>query len=64
MVVSLVVDEFGKPGNIKIKYSSLEADLDEAAVAAVAKWRFRPKREGWRAYPMRYEITLSGTQGQ
>jgi TonB family protein len=42
-VVSVVVDEHGKPQNIQV-LRHLEMGLDEASVAAVSKYKFKPGR--------------------
>lgn len=36
----------GKPESVELKHSSGSARLDEAAMAAVRKWRFVPARKG------------------
>lgn len=36
----------GKPESVELKHSSGSARLDEAALAAVRKWRFVPARKG------------------
>jgi TonB family protein len=41
VLVGLVVDTAGKPSNIHILKSD-DSDLDKAAMAAVAKYRFKP----------------------
>ena len=41
MVLSLIVDDQGRPQNLKI-VRALGFDLDQRAVEAVEKWKFKP----------------------
>lgn len=44
VTMMLIVDENGNPGNIEILYP-LGAGLDDEAVRAVSKWKFKPAQE-------------------
>ncbi|MGB0126250.1 MAG: energy transducer TonB, partial [Rhodocyclaceae bacterium] len=46
VVLRVHVDPNGRPGSIAIRTSSGSERLDQAATAAVARWRFVPARRG------------------
>ncbi|MDE3011981.1 MAG: energy transducer TonB [Pseudomonadota bacterium] len=52
----------GQPGNLSVLDSSGSADLDAAALAGVARWRFHPARRGdrqvaaWLDIPVRFAL--------
>jgi protein TonB len=46
VVVSCVVDESGNLSSSRIKQSSGQPELDKAALAAVARWKFKPATRG------------------
>jgi periplasmic protein TonB len=48
VVVSCQVDVAGKVSSARIRQSSGHADLDKAALDAVAKWKFKPATKGGR----------------
>jgi protein TonB len=48
VVVSCVVDESGNLSSSRIKQSSGQPELDKAALAAVARWKFKPATRGGR----------------
>ncbi len=59
LVVSLVVDEHGKPSDVKI-VKSAGTQLDESVLTAVEQYRFKPGTldNAPAAIPMNLEITL------
>jgi protein TonB len=69
VLVEAVVDERGVPTGVRIKESSGHSLLDEAAVAAVKKWRFLPARSGGKAVaarvvaPIEFRLLKSGIPG-
>jgi TonB family protein len=56
-VVSLVVDEHGKPQNIQV-VRHLEKGLDHSAVVAVSKYQFKPATLNGRPVPVQVEIMV------
>jgi TonB family protein len=50
-VLSIIVEPDGTPSNIRVS-SSLGMGLDEKAIEAVKKWRFRPSMKD--GHPVRY----------
>jgi periplasmic protein TonB len=51
VTVRVLVDERGRPGEVRLAESSGHARLDEAAIAAIRKWTFAPARRGAQAVP-------------
>jgi periplasmic protein TonB len=51
VTVRVLVDANGRPGQVQLQSSSGHSRLDEAAVAAIRKWRFAPARRGAQAVP-------------
>lgn len=56
--ISLVVSEDGKPRNIRA-ITSAGLGLDEAAIAAVSKWRFKPGLKDGLAVPVSVDVEVS-----
>jgi protein TonB len=69
VLVEAVVDERGVPTGVRLKESSGHGLLDEAAVAAVKKWRFSPARSGGKTVstrviaPIEFRLLKSGIPG-
>jgi protein TonB len=58
VLLSIVVDENGLPRNIKV-VRPLGLGLDQKAIEAVMKWRFRPGMKGGRAVPVQAQVEVS-----
>jgi TonB family protein len=58
VLLSVVVDENGVPQNIKV-VRPLGMGLDQKAIEAVMKWRFRPGMKGGKAVPVMAQIEVS-----
>jgi protein TonB len=58
VVLSIVVDETGMPRNFKV-VRPLGLGLDEKAIEAVQKWRFRPAMKDGRAVAVRATVEVS-----
>ena len=58
VVLSLVVDENGIPQNIKVIHS-LGLGLDQKAIEAVQKWRFKPGLKDGKAVPVFADIEVN-----
>ena len=58
VLLSIVVDPSGLPRNIKV-VRALGLGLDEKAIEAVMKWRFRPGMKGGRAVPVQAQVEVS-----
>jgi TonB family protein len=58
VMLSLVVNESGKPVNIKVT-KSLGMGLDEKAIEAVQKWQFNPGTKDGQPVPVRATIEVS-----
>ncbi len=58
VLLSLVVDETGKPANINV-IVPLAMGLDEAAVEAVSQWRFIPGRKDGKAVPVLVKVQVT-----
>jgi TonB family protein len=58
VLLSIVVDVNGLPRDIKV-VRPLGLGLDEKAIEAVAKWRFRPGMKGGRAVPVQAQVEVS-----
>ena len=62
VMVRVYIDTAGLPRNVQVSASSGHARLDDAAVAAVQKARFRPYTQngqpaaGWAAIPINFEL--------
>lgn len=62
VLLRVYIDERGLPASVQISRSSGFARLDEAALAAVKKWRFKPYAEngqpmaGWAVIPVIFEL--------
>jgi len=56
VVISLIVDEKGQPTSLAVTKSA-GALLDEAALAAVRKWRFEPARKDGVKVRVRWSVT-------
>jgi periplasmic protein TonB len=55
-LVTVYISEFGRVDKVELKQSSGHALLDEAALEAAKKWRFRPAQLNKRAVPSKVEI--------
>jgi len=51
VVLSVIVDELGRPRNIRV-FRSLGLGLDQKAVDAVSQWRFKPGRKDGKPVPV------------
>lgn len=58
VLLSIVVDQNGLPRDIKI-VRPLGLGLDQKAIEAVMKWRFRPGMKGGRAVPVQAQVEVS-----
>jgi periplasmic protein TonB len=58
VLLSIVVDEHGLPRNIKV-IRPVGLGLDEKAIDAVSRWRFRPGLKGGRAVAVQANIEVS-----
>jgi len=58
VVLELVVDENGVPQNIKV-LRSLGLGLDQKAIEAVQKWRFKPGQKDGKAVPVSANIEVN-----
>ena len=58
VLLSLIVDEMGKAVNIKVA-RSLGLGLDEKAIQAVEKWRFKPGMKDGKAVPVIASVEVS-----
>ena len=58
VLLSIVVDANGLPRDIKV-VRPLGLGLDEKAIEAVMKWRFRPGMKGGRAVPVQAQVEVS-----
>jgi TonB family protein len=57
VVLSLLVDETGKPTEIKVK-KSLGMGLDEKAIEAVQKWQFKPGMKDGKPVPVAANVEV------
>jgi TonB family protein len=57
VLLSVVVDEAGKPGNIKV-VRPLGMGLDEKAIEAVSQWKFSPGTKDGVAVPVAAQIEV------
>ncbi len=46
MILRVLVQTNGLPGEVKVRKSSGHSILDTAATEAVRKWRFKPEQDG------------------
>jgi protein TonB len=58
VVLSLIVDEQGRPQNLKV-LRSLGLGLDQKAIEAVEKWRFRPGMKDGKPVPVMATIEVN-----
>jgi TonB family protein len=58
VLLSIVVDANGLPRDIKVA-RPLGFGLDEKAIEAVMKWRFRPGMKGGRAVAVRAQVEVT-----
>jgi TonB family protein len=58
VILQIVVDEHGNPGQIRL-VRALGLGLDEKAMEAVARWRFRPGRKDGKVVPVIATIEVS-----
>lgn len=58
VLLSIIVDENGNTRDIRVA-RSLGLGLDEKAMEAVAKWRFRPAMKEGRAVPVRVNVAVT-----
>ncbi len=58
VLLSLVVDESGKPVQIKV-VKPLGLGLDEKAIQAVAQWRFKPSMKNGKPVPAAAQIAIT-----
>lgn len=58
VLLEVRLDERGQQRALHVLRSSGVASLDEAALQAVAAWRFRPETEAGRAVPSRVQIPI------
>ena len=58
VLVEVRLDERGQQRSLNVLRSSGVESLDRAALAAVAKWRFRPETTGGQAVPSRVQIPI------
>jgi protein TonB len=58
VVLSLIVDDQGRPQNLKV-VRSLGLGLDQKAIEAVEKWRFRPGMKDGKAVPVMATIEVN-----
>jgi protein TonB len=62
-VVKAYVTEQGRVEGVQVEQSAGHADLDQAAVEAVRRWRFEPARQGqqpvamWVSIPIKFVLT-------
>ncbi len=58
VVVSVIVDEFGRPRNVRVQ-RSLGLGLDQKAVEAVSQWRFKPGLKDGKPVPVMATIEVN-----
>src|SRR5207248_3106538 len=58
VVLQIVVDEHGNPGQVRV-IRALGLGLDEKAIDAVSKWRFKPGMKAGKAVPVIATIEVS-----
>jgi protein TonB len=58
VIIKAYVTEQGQVEQVQIEQSAGHADLDEAAVEAVGRWRFEPARRGRQPIPMWVSIPV------
>lgn len=58
MVLAIIVDQEGRPRNIRV-VQSLGMGLDEKAIEAVSKWRFRPARKDGKAVAVHANVEVN-----
>jgi TonB family protein len=58
VLLSIVVDQNGLPRDVKV-VRALGLGLDQKAIEAVMKWRFRPGMKGGRPVPVQAQVEVS-----
>lgn len=58
MILAIEVDESGHATNMRV-ISSPGLGLDQKAIEAVAKWRFRPASQGGRPVPTSARVEVN-----
>jgi protein TonB len=58
VLVLVVVDESGRPSSVSLRRTSGHAVLDEAALAAVRRWKFIPARVDGQSTPATLEVPV------
>ena len=58
VLLSIVVDAEGRPQNIRV-IRPLGMGLDEKAIEAVSKWRFRPGYKDGKAVPVQANVEVN-----
>ena len=55
----VTIDPNGRAGAIRLQKSSRNASLDEAAIAAVRTWQFRPATRGGKPVPFTISVPMT-----
>lgn len=58
VLLLVLVDEKGRPASVSLRHSSGSTILDEAAIAAVARWRFEPAKQKGKSVSSRVEVPV------
>ena len=59
VVLSMVIGVDGKPGNVQVHRSSGVAALDQAALAGVRNWTFKPATRGGQAHSSNLQVPVN-----